>query len=159
MLKRLLLLTLAFTAFGFSQCLDNCGVFIGGCEMCHNMTGPAIDKGDQGPGTPYPGEPAQCAGCSMSAAVHAPKFAPSVPGKDIVALVNAFLVKPEPKWKRLMETAPERHVALMERAYKLKLDGPLLGRCNKAFATGTLILLPAEIEKTRTRLTLAQAKK
>jgi len=79
---------------------------------------------------------------------------PMQPGKmeTLVAWVKQLTAKPDPKYQHLAAMTPERHVQLMQRAVRLKLDGPTLGACSRAFKTGTLERLPAEIFTTQKKL-------
>lgn len=148
---------LAMPTIGCSQmppppgggCLDNCGAFDASCRSCHNANGSEIWIADQYSGC----EP--CSNLQASAIRPQVPMRPPSPSETLIAFVKSLAAKRDPKVERYFSTPPDRHIALMERAVRLKLDGPALGRCSKAFRPGTLELLPAEIAATRLRLLTA----
>jgi hypothetical protein len=131
-----------------SACLDNCGQYDdASCTNCH------IEQGGHTPVIWI------CADCpNQGGGLEARTKKPQVPMQGtydtVVAFVQGLSKQPSPKYLRLAAVTPQIHVSLMKRALRLKLDGPLLGSCPKAFKIGTLDKLPAEIIETNKRLAL-----
>ena len=135
---------------GGPMCLDNCGAFDSSCTSCHRMTGPEIWIADQFSACD------SCSGLEAKALRSQVPMRPPSPADTLIAFVRQMASKIDPKVQRYLSTPPDRHIALMERAVRLKLDGPALGQCSKAFQVGTLERLPAEIAATRLRLLTAR---